>query len=236
MSKKEKFVRHVVCNGIIGLVIVSVMVVGFTFGFRNVSAAGAPIYKGESENKVSLMVNVYWGTEFIEPMLEIFEENGVQTTFFVGGMWVKDNEAVLKTIYEKGHEIGNHGYFHKDHKKINRARNREEIEVTHKLVKSVLGVDMTLFAPPSGAYGDTTIEVAEELGYKTIMWSDDTIDWRDKDSKLIYTRATKKIKGGSLVLMHPTAATVEALPDIIKTIKEKGLSVAKVSDVIASVT
>ncbi len=236
MSGKEKFVRNIVCNAVIALVIVSVMVVGFTFGFKNVSVSGAPIYKGESDNKVSLMVNVYWGTEFIDPMLEIFEENGIQTTFFVGGMWVKDNEAVLKKIYEKGHEIGNHGYFHKDHKKINRARNKEEIEVTHKLVKSVLGLEMNLFAPPSGAYGDTTIEVAEELGYKTIMWSDDTIDWRDKDKKLIYTRATKKVKGGSLVLMHPTAATVEALPEIIKTLQEKGLTVAKVSEVIASIT
>lgn len=236
MSGKERLVRKVVANSVIALVIVAVMAVGFTFGFRNISASGAPIYKGESDNKVSLMVNVYWGTEFIGPMLDVFEENGVTTTFFVGGMWVKDNEDVLKTIHEKGHEIGNHGYFHKDHKKIDRARNREEIEVTHKLVKSVLGLEMNLFAPPSGAYGDTTIEVAEELGYKTIMWSDDTIDWRDKDRNLIYSRATKKVRGGSLVLMHPTAATVEALPDIIKTLKEKGLTVSKVSDVIASVT
>lgn len=236
MAGKEKFIRHVVCNCIIGLVVVSVLAVSLTVGLRNVSASGAPIYKGESANKVSLMVNVYWGTEFIEPMLEIFEQNEVHTTFFVGGMWVKDNEETLKKIYDKGHEIGNHGYFHKDHKKINKDRNREEIEVTHKLVKSVLGIDMTLFAPPSGSYGDVTISVAESLGYKTIMWSDDTIDWRDKNRDLIYSRATKKVKGGGLVLMHPTAATVEALPDIIRTLKEKGLAVSKVSEVIASVT
>lgn len=236
MSGKEKFVRNVVCNGVIALVVLSVLVVGFAYGFSNVAASGTPIYKGESDDKVSLMVNVYWGTEYLDPMLDIMEEYGVVTTFFVGGSWVKDNEEMLKKISEKGHEIGNHGYFHKDHKKINRDRNREEIEVTHKLVKQILGIDMNLFAPPSGSFGDTTISVAEELGYKTIMWSDDTIDWRDKDRNLIYTRATKKVKGGSLVLMHPTAATVEALPDILKTLREKGLTVTKVSEVIASIT
>lgn len=230
---REQFVRKVLTNVILCAVVVAVFTVSMTFLRRDESsAADAPIYKGSAADKVSLMVNVYWGTEFIQPMLDIFAENEVKTTFFVGGMWVKDNEDMLKKIHEAGHEIGNHGFFHKDHKKLNYDRNREEIEVTHKLVKKVLGLDMTLFAPPSGAFGDTTIKVAEELGYKTIMWSLDTIDWRDKDSELIFGRATKKAEGGSLILMHPTEATVNALGRIIKTLKNKQLTVAPVSEVL----
>ena len=97
------------------------------------------------------------------------------------------------------------------------------------IVQANLGVEMDLFAPPSGAYNDTTVNVATQLGYKTIMWTHDTIDWRDKDKNLIYNRAVKDAKGGDLVLMHPTEKTLVALPEIIATLQEKGLNVTTVS-------
>ena len=91
---------------------------------------------------------------------------------------------------------------------------------------------MRLFAPPSGAFNGVTLEIAKELGYTTIMWSKDTIDWRDKDEDLIYKRATKNAAGGDLVLMHPTKATAAVLGRIIDELAKEGLTVAPVSEVI----
>ena len=231
MEKKAKFFRNVIANVIIAAMLVSMLVYTLIDNSVPVSAE-KPIYKGESSQNVSLMVNVYWGTEFIEPMLEIFERHEVKTTFFVGGMWAAENDAMLKKIYETGHEIGNHGYFHKDHKKLSSERNREEIEVTHKLVKSIIGYDMKLFAPPSGSFSEETLNGAKELGYTTIMWTYDTIDWRDHDAELIYSRAVKDLSGGNLILMHPTADTVKALDRIVTSIKEAGLNITPVSQVL----
>jgi peptidoglycan/xylan/chitin deacetylase (PgdA/CDA1 family) len=230
MDKKARFFRNIIANSVLAAVVAFMLV--FTLADNAIPIQGeeTPIYKGESQTAVSLMVNVYWGSEYIAPMLDVFAENGVKTTFFVGGMWAAENDVLLKKIFEAGHEIGNHGYFHKDHKKLSGERNREEIDVTHKMVKSILGIDMNLFAPPSGSFSSVTIEAAEELGYKTIMWTFDTVDWRDKDSDLIYRRAIKQLSGGILILMHPTADTLKALPRIIKTIKENGLTVAPVSE------
>lgn len=234
MTKKLKFFRYVVANFAIGAIVIGLL--AFTLSDKTVSAATerVPVYKGESKTKVSLMVNVYWGTEYLDEMLDIFARHNVTTTFFVGGMWVAENDGMLKKIYEKGHEIGNHGYFHKDHKKLSAERNAEEIGVTHRLVKSVLGIDMNLFAPPSGSFGKITLSEAEKAGYTTVMWTHDTIDWRDHDVEKIYTRATKKMAGGDLILMHPTLQTVQALDRIIGYAKEHNLQVAKVSEVLAS--
>ena len=191
------------------------------------------IYNGnKNSNKVSLMVNVYWGTEFLPQMLEIFKNYEVKTTFFVGGTWAEKEQDMLKQIYSSGHEIGNHGYFHLGHDKLSYEQNKEEIQNTHKLVKVYLGIDMNLFAPPSGAFNNATLEVAKELGYSTIMWSADTIDWRDKDSALIYSRATNGIEGGDLILMHPTENTVEALPAILEFYKLNNLKATTVSEVL----
>ena len=88
---------------------------------------------------------------------------------------------------------------------------------------------MNLLAPPSGAFNDTTLNIAYSLGYKTIMWTRDTIDWRDKDQNIICERATKDAKGGDLVLMHPTQQTLQALPKIISVLQEKNLCVTTVS-------
>lgn len=230
MTKKS--LSSLVSNLVICAVVIIIFAVSFAPGVMTVSGGNSPISKGKSETKVSLMVNVYWGTEYIPEMLEIFKKHQVKTTFFVGGMWACENESVLKAIYNAGHEIGNHGYYHKDHKKIDYNRNKQEMEITHKVVKEILGYDMTLFAPPSGSYGNDTLKAAQEMGYRTIMWTLDTIDWRDQDQSLIIKRATSKIDGGSLVLMHPTKATVGALDEIISVIKQKGLTVAPVSEVI----
>ena len=188
------------------------------------------IYAGDkSSKKVSLMINVYWGNEHLEKMLDILKKHKVKTTFFVGGTWVSENERLLKRIFDDGHEIGSHGFKHKEHGKLSYTDNLTEIQVCHELVKTKLGVEMELFAPPGGSYNSSTINAAQFLGYKTIMWTRDTIDWRDHDTSVIYNRAVTNMCGGDLILMHPTKNTAEALENIILWAKKQGFELVTVS-------
>lgn len=232
--RSEKKFVHFTCNVILACLIFAVVAVSvFSPLATDAYVVSSPAYYNgdKSSDKVSLMVNVYWGTEYLDSMLESFEKYNVKTTFFIGGCWAGKNNEMLKKIAGKGHEIANHGYYHKDHKKLNEEQNRNEIMMTQELIEGILGVKTNLFAPPSGSFNDRTLKVADSLGYKTIMWSLDTIDWRDKNTQTIYKRATEKTKGGDLILMHPTLNTAEALDDILKTLKNKGLTVSTVSDV-----
>ena len=95
------------------------------------------------------------------------------------------------------------------------------------------GVTPTLFAPPSGSFSDLTLEAAYDLNYKVVMWSKDTIDWRDSQTDIIYNRATKNLENGDLVLMHPKAHTLDALPSIITYYKSVNFSIVTVSENIA---
>ena len=231
--------RKAFVNFVIVLVLMAVSSVA-VYGVNLVASTNVingVYYSGdENSKKVTLMINVYWGTEYLDEMLQIFRDNDVKTTFFVGGTLAVKESEMLQKIYDEGHEIGNHGYYHKDQGKLSAEKNYEEIVNTHKVVKELIGVDMNLFAPPSGSYNKKTVEIANELGYKTIMWTEgrDTIDWRDKDSELIYKRAIKNCKGGDLVLMHPTEATKNALDRIIKDIKGKGFELCTVSENISA--
>lgn len=231
MVKNVKFFKNVIVNSVLCAVVLFTVTFVVVYNTQTVSVL-VPIYKGNSTHNVSLMINVYWGTEYIDDMLRILEDNNTKTTFFVGGSWVADNSDMLTKIYNAGHEIGNHGYYHKDHKNLSATGNQEEILSTHQLVKNIIGTGMNLFAPPSGSFSSTTLSVANELDYTTIMWSKDTIDWRDHDKDLIYSRATTDISGGELILMHPTNETVLALDDICKSIKAQGLNITSVSSVL----
>lgn len=211
-------------------VIAAVAFLGGNDGLAVDNISKLAYYNGNQKNpNISLMVNVYWGTEYLEQMLNIFKENDVKATFFLGGMWVLDNEDLVKQMQAEGHELANHGYKHKSQDKLTYEQAKTEIETTDNLIKKLTDVKMELFAPPSGAYNKQTLNVATELGYKTIMWSKDTIDWRDHDKALILKRATNNLKNGDLILMHPTEATVQALADIIKEIKQQGFNITTVS-------
>ncbi len=187
-------------------------------------------YSGNTDSRyVSLMFNVYWGTEYIPSVLDTLDEYGVKATFFIGGSWADDNAGTLREILARGHELGNHGYFHRDQDKLSYAKNEEEIRLCGELVEMLCGVKPVLFAPPSGAYSENTVNAAEALGYKVILWSKDTIDWRDHDQTLIYRRATENTGGGDLILAHPTAETAAALPSVLERYAELGLEQVPVS-------
>ena len=235
-------------NKIISIVtnIILIMVVAFSIGagiylgqdelsvYASAQTINGVIYAGNSEsNKVSLMINVYWGTEFVEPMLDELDKFNAKCTFFIGGTWAQSNETLIKEIVKRGHELANHGFYHKEHANLDAAAQRNEINGTHNIIKNYTNVTMTLFAPPGGSYNKITVKVAADLGYKTIMWTRDTIDWRDKNEALIYNRAINEIKGGDLILMHPTECTLKALPNILKYIYQNNLVAATVSQTIA---
>ncbi len=187
-------------------------------------------YRGSSEDGVSLMFNVYWGTEEVYSILDTLDEYGAKATFFLGGCWADDNVVCVREIAARGHEIGTHGYFHKEHDKLSLAENLDEIRTSAEFLTLASGQEIALFAPPSGAYNADTLSAAESLGLKTVMWSKDTIDWRDKDESLCFSRATEGVKGGDLILMHPMEHTAKALPRILAYYREHGLRAVTVGE------
>lgn len=196
-------------------------------------ASVAPVYRGSEEKpNVALMFNVYENTDVVNKIMDKLLDNGVIATFFVGGCWADDNAETLKRMADSGFEIGNHGYFHQNHKKLDFDANYQEISKCHSVVKALAGVDMTLFAPPSGAFNENTLKAADKLGYKSIMWTFDTIDWRDTDRDVIIKRATANVGRGALILMHPKQHTLDCLDEVIAVLKQKGLTPTTVSNCI----
>jgi probable sporulation protein (polysaccharide deacetylase family) len=194
-----------------------------------------PIYKGNSNKRmVSLMINVAWGDEYLPKMLEVLEQENVHTTFFLDGTWLSKHVDTARTILQKGHELSNHAYSHKNMSQLSRSRATEEIVKTQKLLEDELGVHNTLFAPPSGDFDQETVDIAHSLHLKTILWTLDTVDWKNPSPESVIRKIASRVEPGSLILMHPTPASSQALEAMIREIKRKGLAIGTVSEVIST--
>ena len=233
MKTQQKIKKtRLISNCIIATMLISLIFLSVSNAKAiKVQADSRAIYSGdENKSNVCFMINVYQGEEYVKNILDVLDIYNVKTTFFIGGSWAVKNIDLIKEIYTRGHELGNHGFYHKDQNTLDFDENVQEIKMCHEVVSKNLGIEMTLFAPPSGAYDITTVDAATSLNYKTIMWTHDTIDWRDQNADLIYNRATKDLSNGDLILMHPTKKTVEAITNIISTAINSGFNPTTVSN------
>lgn len=194
------------------------------------SQPSQPYYHGiRGKNNISLTFNVDWGSEYIQDLLEIMAEKDVKATFFVTGTWAKNNKKLLQKIADRGHEIGNHGYSHRHPEQLGREKLISLIKRNEELIREITGEKTHLFAPPYGEVNKKITTTADSIGYKTIMWSADTIDWQRPHPEIIIQRAINKIEDGSIILMHPTEPTTKALPEIIAHLNKRGFNFVTVT-------
>jgi peptidoglycan-N-acetylglucosamine deacetylase len=190
-----------------------------------------PIYRGNPQKPmVAFLINVAWGNEYIPGILKVLNEHQTKATFFFDGSWVKKNPDLAKTIKEAGHEIGNHAYSHPDLQQRSMPQTTEELKKTNDVIEETLGIKPKWFAPPSGSFNQVTIQVADQLDMKTILWTVDTVDWRKPATSEMVRQVVSKVENGSMVLMHPTKPTAKGMERMITDIKAKGLQLGTVSD------
>ena len=224
-------------NICIAIVIISLGAVVFTADLNHIFlTVSAPVFSGNRRNSnVSLMISVSDNAEQVREMMEIFQERGVDATFFVTGDFVLRNMAVVREM-AKRFEIGNHSFTHKDIRHMRENDQRTHIFTTHELVRNVTtederaGFEMTLFSPPFGSFGRSTLRVAQSLRYTTVMWSRDATDSSYNNGELVYQRATVNVMNGDIILLQPSIYTVHVLSRIIDSITGQGLGLVRISD------
>lgn len=194
----------------------------------------APIYKGNPHKPmVAMMVNVAWGNEYLPRLLSVMDEQQVHATFFLDGSWLNKYPKLAKKIHHAGHEIGNHAYSHPNLQTVSTQQVRDELQKTNDAIERTLNVKPDLFTPPSGSYNTQVVKIADELDMRTILWTTDTIDWKNPRPRDMVNDVLQQVGAGSLILMHPTSAAAEGLEGMIDGIRSKGYEFGTVSDVLS---
>ncbi len=190
---------------------------------------------------MALTINVDWGEEYIPGILQELAKGKTKATFFLTGRWAKKHPDLVRVIAEAGHQIENHGYSHPHPDRLSVKANQEEIKKTEEIILGITGRKTRYYAPPYGEQGITGLKAAEELGYSTILWTLDTVDWRPESTPEVIAQRVlnpkmrfgiKPNKCGAIVLMHPKENTLKALPMILFQLAQQGYSMKTINELI----
>ena len=167
-------------------------------------------------------------------LLEELEKRGVRATFFVLGNRVEHNPEIVSRISYGGHELGNHGYNHRDMKTMQKTEVIEQFEKTDAAVREATGKETTCIRPPYGNVADSVLTYAEENRAPVILWSIDTLDWKSTDVKTIAEKAVANVKDGDIILLHDAfSSSVDAAIEIVDLLREQGYEFLTASELIA---
>lgn len=194
-----------------------------------------PIYSVEKNEKViSITFDCAWGADDIPQILETLRDRNIKASFFVLGQWAEKYPDKIKLIAEDGHDLANHSYSHLRMGSISESKIREEIISCEKVLKDLSIEKVDLFRPPYGDYNNKVIEIADELGYYTIQWDVDSLDWKpDIGREEIKNRIYSKVGPGSILLFHnDTKHTADLLPELLDGLKGMGYNFLPVSEFI----
>jgi peptidoglycan/xylan/chitin deacetylase (PgdA/CDA1 family) len=173
---------------------------------------------------------------YSNPVLDILAAQCVKATYFLVGGMARAYPAVVRRIYEAGHSVGTHTEHHPSRMhKLPIEKVRAEIDDGIADVGAALG-DAKELAPffriPGLARSDA---IEEELAARSlVVFSADVVadDWyRRIKSAEIVRRAISRLeaRGKGILLLHDIhPATVAALPDLLKKLKEGGFHVVHV--------
>jgi polysaccharide deacetylase family sporulation protein PdaB len=193
-----------------------------------------PIYSVERKDKVlAISFDAAWGSAETPEILDILDEYGVKTTFFLVGIWVERYPELVKEMVARGHEIGNHSTTHPQMSQISEAKIREELRITSDRVEQITGIRPTLFRPPYGDYNDKVVSVSRQEGYECVQWNVDSLDWKNRGLQDLITQSTKNNKPGDIVLFHNDSKhIVDALPTILQNYQDAGFTIIPVSEIL----
>lgn len=185
-----------------------------------------PLYYIRPRGKtVALTFDISWGNKTLGPVLQILRENGTRATFFLSGPWSEHHPDLVKAIVADGHEIASHGQEHVNLSQYDGAAVAKNISDAHAILERVSGQKPRFFRPPNGDFDDLVVGTAREVGYETVIWSVDSLDWKNPGADYMIRRVTELAFPGAIILFHASDSSRQvhlALPPVIENLKEQG--------------
>ena len=164
-------------------------------------------------------------------LLDILSDEEVPATFFMLGYMARNNPELVQRIEREGHEVASHTMSHQNLIRISAAAVESDINEANSVFQSILGHTPALTRPP---YGNINDNVRKYTGTPLILWSVDTLDWKNKNAESIVATTMSEVHDGAIILMHDIHPTsVEAVPALISTLRAAGYEFVTVSELAA---
>jgi peptidoglycan/xylan/chitin deacetylase (PgdA/CDA1 family) len=199
---------------------------------RNSSLFGRPLTRLRATDRAVALTFDDGPNQHATPaILDVLGERGVRATFFILGRHAERWPGLVRRVVEEGHDVGNHGYYHRKlHFKSPRYV-RADLELGTERIETASGARPRWFRAPHGFRSPWVTAIASSLGQRTVGWSLGVWDSDRPGERAIAARPVGGARPGSILLLHDgdgydpigdRMQTARALPDIIDRLRDRG--------------
>ena len=168
-------------------------------------------------------------------VLDVLDAIGAKATFFCIAERVRAHPALAREMLFRGHNVENHSSGHSPWLgTYGPRRMRRAIADAQQAIADVTGVLPVLYRPPFGVRTPFTEPALARLGLHCVGWGVRSYDTVDDDGDRVARRVLRGVDAGAIVLLHDGvsirrrpdpdhASVVEALPQVLTALHERGL-------------
>jgi peptidoglycan/xylan/chitin deacetylase (PgdA/CDA1 family) len=169
--------------------------------------------------------------EYTPRLLDLLRRYGVTATFFVVGRLVQRYPELVRRIAAEGHTVGNHSFLHAQLSHMSAGEAIRGVLKTQQLLAELLGKVPTLYRPPRGKLSALKVLGLWQHGLSIVLWNVDPRDYACESAEQICAWFRRRpLQGGDVVLLHDRLPlALGALPELIESVRERGLNFAPVS-------
>lgn len=138
------------------------------------------------------------------PLLDILERHGARATFFMVGRSARRWPELVARVAAGGHTVANHTLDHLSLPLLTGKYRRKQIEWCDE---ALAPHGAPLFRPPYGELMPGSRLDALRTGHRVVFWDVVAEDWRDDSADVILKRIYRRLRRGSIVLLHDTLYT-----------------------------
>ena len=186
-------------------------------------------YLGDTKEKVIyLTFDAGYENGCTAKILDILKKHQVPAAFFLVGNYMEKNADLVRRMVDEGHIVGNHTMHHYDMSKLeDKAAFEKELTDLETLFQQVTGKELPKFyRPPQGTYSQKNLQLAKNMGYKTVFWSLAYVDWNNDaqpTAQQAFDKLLPRTHDGAVVLLHSTSQTnAEILDQLLTKWSEQG--------------
>lgn len=166
-------------------------------------------------------------------ILDILKKHHVHATFFVMGWAAKKYPDIIRRIVREGHAIGHHTNSHPNLRNVHSSeRLYKEIVWPKLVVQEIIGKPPVCIRPPFGMGNERIRRYMAQHGMYMVGLGWNSFDYNRPGVNAIVKQVVDHASSRRVYLLHDgpknREQTVEALPHIIKGIRQKGFDFAPI--------
>ena len=174
---------------------------------------------GHEPTPISLTFDDGPDPQWTPAVLEALDEAGWTGTFFLIGRKAEAHSDLVREILDRGHEIGNHSYAHREPTEIGVREFINGVLRTQEVLSTLAGEDVAMMRPPKGRLDVGKTLALWRARQSVVLWNVDPRDYQMTNSAGAQSWAQAyQPSAGDIVLLHDD---VSFASEIVRTLAAK---------------